>query len=104
MSSEISIPPSNVLESIWKMAQKLDKSIKTDYWEPSFKGEAFLGVCNRVDSNGKTVQDKLLAKSNDEFTSNIVKLSAAKDCIVVETENSIYVISKNIPKKNIQTE
>jgi hypothetical protein len=46
-------------------------------------------------------KDKLLMKSNDEFTSVIQKLYKVGEDYLVLTENSIYMINGKIPKTRL---
>jgi hypothetical protein len=75
---------------------KHDKPIMMDYWEGSHAGDIFLGV--------RENNDKLLVKSEDEYTSLIQKLfrvDAPNKNIIVMTENSLYIVSGNIKSKKI---
>jgi hypothetical protein len=45
--------------------------------------------------------DKLLVKSEDEYTSNISKLFKSQDEYIVITENTIYIVASDIPTRKI---
>jgi hypothetical protein len=45
--------------------------------------------------------EKLLVKSEDEYTSPIVKIYKADDEYIIITENSIYIVSAKIPTRRI---
>ena len=62
-----------------------------DYWTSSLEKNSLIGVRE----NGQ----KLLVKSQEEYTSPIQKLYKSGNEFIVVTENSIY-INLNIPKMN----
>ena len=70
-----------------------DKPLMFDYWTYSLEGKALIGV----KENG----EKLLVKSEDEYTSPIAKIFKVDEEFIIVTENSIYVVSANIPTKRI---
>ncbi len=83
-----------------KLALAQDKPILLDYFVDSHSGKAFMG------EDGET-KEKMLVKSNDEFTSTIKNyykipsgLGDAFDYIVL-TENSIYIVSGKCSKRRI---
>jgi hypothetical protein len=47
-------------------------------------------------------KEKMLVKSNDEFTSLIQKVYKVAEDYIVVTENSIYLVSGKIQKRRIQ--
>jgi hypothetical protein len=47
-------------------------------------------------------KEKLLIKSNEEFTSLIQKVYKVQDDFIILTENSVYIISGKVQKKRIQ--
>lgn len=69
-----------------------------DYYADSVLKKAFIGIDKETD-------DKILVKSRDEFTSLIKKInksgSSESDDYLVQTENSIYIVSSKIDKKHI---
>ena len=52
----------------------------------------------RGDSN-----EKILVKSEDEYTSTIVKFYKCADEFIVITENSIYIVANDIPTRRISS-
>ena len=64
-----------------------------DYWTASCDKEVLIGV--RENDN-----EKLLVKSEEEYTSPVSKIYKETEYIIV-TENSIYVVSSDIPTKRI---
>jgi hypothetical protein len=70
-----------------------DKPIMMDYWTASLDKKALIGA----KENG----EKLLVKSEDEYTSSIGKFYKSGTEYIVITENSIYVVSNEIPTRKI---
>jgi hypothetical protein len=70
-----------------------DKPIMLDYWTASLDKKALIGVKD----NG----EKLLVKSEDEYTSSISKFYKTGTEYIIITENSIYLVSSDIPTKKI---
>ena len=80
-----------------KHASKLsivdDKPIMMDYWTVSLDKKALIGARD----NG----DKLLVKSEEEYTSTIQKFYKSASEYIIITENSIYIVSNDIPTRKI---
>jgi len=70
-----------------------DRPIMMDYWTFSLDKKALIGV--------RTNGEKLLVKSEDEYTSPIKKILKSGQDYIVITENSIYLVSNDIPNKRI---
>jgi len=70
-----------------------DKPIMMDYWTVSLDKKALIGARD----NG----DKLLVKSEEEYTSTIQKFYKSGTEYIVITENSIYIVSNDIPTRKI---
>ena len=64
-----------------------------DYWTSSIEKESLIGV--------KESQEKLLVKSEEEYTSPIIKIFKSGSEFIIVTENSIYLVDKEIPTKRI---
>jgi hypothetical protein len=64
-----------------------------DYWTASLDKKALVGV----KENG----EKLLVKSEDEYPSPIAKFYKSATEYIIITENSIYLVSSEIPTKRI---
>lgn len=92
-SENVSIPSSKCLQHCAKLAIVDDRPIMLDYWTTSHDGSTLIGVRE----NG----DKLLVKSQDEYTSPISKIYKVDDAYIILTENSLYIVSSEIPTKNI---
>lgn len=88
------LPDNLTLQHAIKLAIVEDKPIMMDYWTNSFDKTVLIGV--------KDNQEKLLVKSEEEYTSPIARIFkvAATDYIII-TENSIYLVDVNIPTKRI---
>ena len=93
-SLEMKIPSEGVLKRASKIAITDDKPILLDYWADSY-GEAtvLIGV--------KENDEKLLVRSSEEYTSPISKIFKVCEEYIVITENSIYIVSTEIPTKRI---
>ena len=80
-----------------KHASKLsivdDKPIMMDYWTASLDKSVVIGVGEN--------KEKLLVKSEDEYTSTIAKIFKVETEYIIMTENSIYLVSNDIPTKRI---
>ena len=83
----------NTLKNAWKLSILEDRPILSDYWTDSLDGNVILGVKD----NG----DKLLVKSEDEYTSPVQKIYKIEEEYIVMTENSIYIVSSSISTKRI---
>jgi hypothetical protein len=64
-----------------------------DYWTASLDKKALIGARD----NG----EKMLVKSEDEYTSQIAKFYKSGTEYIVITENSIYIVSNEIPTRKI---
>lgn len=86
--------PSNVcISHAMKLAIVEDKPIMMDYWTASLDKSVIIGVNDN--------KDKLLVKSEDEYTSTIAKIYKVETEYIIMTENSIYIVSNDIPTKRI---
>ena len=86
--------PSNVcLQHSTKLAIVQDKPIMMDYWTASLDKSIIIGV--------KESGEKLLVKSEDEYTSPIANIYKVETEYIIVTENSIYLISNETPSKKI---
>lgn len=88
------LPPSALWDHISKLAIVEDKPIMLDYWTDSLEKNVLIGV--KKDSG-----EKLLVKNAEEYTSPIAKIYKVEKCYIICTENSIYLVSANIPTKHI---
>ncbi len=88
-----SIPPANVLMRAAQVAVDQDKPIYFDYFADSIEKKCCIGV--------KEDNTKYLVKSNDEYTSTIENIFKCESCYIVATENSLYIVSTDVPVKKI---
>ena len=94
MSSEkYTLPSQKCLSHVLQIAIVDDKPIMMDYWTDSLEKKVLIGVRD----NG----EKLLVKSEDEYTSPISKIYKVETEFIIITENSIYLVSNEIPTKKI---
>ena len=96
VEAPVDIPNEKVLHHAAKIAIEKDMPILLDYYADTKSGKAFLGE----DSDTK---EKILVKNPDEYTSPIQKFFKAKDDYIIMTENSLYIVSGSIKKKNISS-
>jgi hypothetical protein len=89
----MSLPPASVLLRAAQVAIEQDKPIYLDYYRDSVDKKCCIGV--QPDGT------KLLAKSNDEYTSNVQNVYKCETCYIVVTENSLYLIDGSVPIKKI---
>ena len=91
------VPGERTLYNAAVIALKNDKPIFLDYFaETKPGGPAFIGL-------DESTGEKFLVKSADEYTSTIKKLYKVKDDIIVETENTIYIVSGTVVTKKISS-
>jgi hypothetical protein len=90
---EILPHPTTLLHAA-KLAIQQDKPIQLDYYVESATGKAFIG-------EDPETKEKMLVKSNEEFTSLIAKIYKVQEDFIIMTENSIYVVSGKIQKRRI---
>lgn len=87
------LPSDVTLKHATKLAIVEDKPIMLDYWSSSLDKKALVGV--------KETGEKLLVKSEDEYTSPIAKFYKSNTEYIIITENSIYLVSSDIPTRKI---
>lgn len=87
------LPSEVTLKHSMKLSIVEDKPIMMDYWTPSLDKKALVGARD----NG----EKLLVKSEDEYTSTIQKFYKSGTEYIIITENSIYIVSSDIPTRKI---
>jgi hypothetical protein len=89
------LPENATMQHVAKLSIIDDKPIMMDYWTSSLDKESLIGV--------KETQEKLLVKSEDEYTSPITKIFKSGSEFIIVTENSIYLVDKDIPTKRISS-
>lgn len=88
------LPHPTTLLHAARLAIQQDKPIQLDYYVESATNKAFLGE----DPESK---EKMLVKSNEEFTSLVSKLYKVQEDFIIVTENSIYLVSGKVQKRRI---
>jgi hypothetical protein len=87
------LPSDVTLRHAAKLSIVEDKPVMLDYWTRSLDKKALIGV--------KENNEKLLVFSEDEYTSPIAKFYKSGTEYIVITENSIYLVSSDIPTRKI---
>jgi hypothetical protein len=93
VNSNYKLPGDITLQHASKLAIVEDKPILLDYWTASLEKKALIGVRDST--------EKLLVKSEEEYTSPISKFYKSGNDYIVITENSIYIVSSEIPTRKI---
>jgi hypothetical protein len=88
----MALPSASVLLRAAQISLDEDKPIYLDYFRDSLEKKCCIGV--REDA-------KYLVKSDSEYTSTIQTVFKCETCYIVATENSLYIISSEIPIKKI---
>jgi hypothetical protein len=87
------LPDDATMRNVCKIAISEDRPIMMDYWTASLEKKALIGV--------RENNEKLLVKSEEEYTSPIQKIFKLGNDFIIMTENSIYVVDNKIPTKRI---
>lgn len=88
------VPSATVMAQAAKIALDNDRPIYLDYYNDSLEKKCCIGVQGN---------SKFLVKSDTEYTSpieNIMRIKEEKAYIVL-TENSLYIVSAEVPVKKI---
>lgn len=88
------LPHPTTLQHASRLAIQQDKPIQLDYYVDSATGKAFMG-------EDPDTKEKMLVKSNDEFTSLIGKIYKVQEDFIVITENSIYIVNGKVQKRRV---
>lgn len=87
------LPSESSLRNAAKLSIVEDKPILLDYWVDSLDKKALIGV--------RENKEKLLVKSSEEYTSPVSKIYKVETEYIIITENSIYLVSSEIPTKRV---
>lgn len=87
------LPGESTMRNAAKLSIVEDKPIMMDYWTASLDKKALVGA--------KENNEKLLVKSEEEYTSTIQKFYKSGQEYIIITENSIYIVSLDIPTRKI---
>ena len=88
----VAVPSASVLLRAAQVSMTEDKPIYLDYYQDSVNKKCCIGVRET---------EKFLVKSDSEYTSTIQNVFKCETCYIVMTENSLYVVSTEIPIKKI---
>ena len=88
----MSVPSASVLVRAAQVSISEDKPIYLDYYSDSLEKKCCIGVQETT---------KYLEKSDSEYTSTIQSVFKCENCYIVATENSLYIVSTEIPIKKI---
>ena len=91
--SNYTLPGNLTLQHASKLGIVEDKPIMLDYWSSSLEKTVIIGV--------RENDEKLLVKSEDEYTSPIEKIYKVEGEYIIVTENSLYIVSNKIATKRI---
>ena len=88
------LPNDLTMRHVAKLAIVEDKPIMFDYYADSCEKKVIIGIRESSD-------EKLLVKSEDEYTSPINKIYKVEEEYIIITENSIYIVANCIDNKKI---
>ena len=94
-ATQEAVPSAQTLNHAARLAIQQDKPIMLDYFMDTYNNKAFMGEDDET-------KEKMLIKSNDEFTSIIQKIYKVQEDFIVLTENSIYIVSGKVQKRRIK--
>jgi len=89
------IPPASVLLRAAQISVDEDRPILLDYWTDSRDKKCCIGVKDT---------SKYLVKNESEYTSTVQNIFRIDGCFIVLTENSLYIVSQDIPVRKIVSE
>jgi len=92
-STNYRLPTGTTLQHCAKLSIVEDKPIMFDYWTASCEKDVLIGV--------RDGGEKLLVKSEEEYTSPVSKIYKVESEYIIITENSIYIVSADIATKRI---
>jgi hypothetical protein len=85
-------PEDSTIIYAMKLSIKEDKPIMMTYWLDSIQNKVVIYT-------DKKTNDKVIYKSNEEYTSPIVQKYNNKGDLICATENSLYLVSNTIQNK-----
>ena len=89
------LPPATVLLRAAQISVDEDRPILLDYWTESRDKKCCIGVKDNA---------KYLVKNESEYTSTVQSIFRLDGCFIVLTENSLYIVSQEIPVRKIVSE
>ena len=87
------LPSEKTLTNASKLAIVNDRPIMMDYWTDSLDNKIIIGR--------RTTDENILVKNETEYTSPITKMYKSGEEYIILTENSIYLVSSDIPTRSI---
>lgn len=84
----MSLPSETCLKQASKLAIEKDKPILLDYYMDSIVKQC------RIVKNAEN--EKFLFKNKDEYTSPLVAMFKCSPDVILETQNSLYIVSSKI--------
>jgi hypothetical protein len=91
------LPGTATIEHAMKLAINEDRPIMMDYWKDSIEKTVLIG--QRDDET----KEKILVRSEEEYTSPIKQILKVGTDYIIMTENSIYLVDTSIPFRRIST-
>jgi hypothetical protein len=88
------LPSAGVMLRAAQIAIDDDRPIMLDYWADSRAKKCCIGVKDNI---------KYIVKSDSEYTSTIEDIKKVDGCYIILTENSLYIVSQDIPVRKIVT-
>ena len=88
------LPSAGVMLRAAQIAIDDDRPIMLDYWTDSRMKKCCIGVKDNI---------KYIVKSDNEYTSTIEDIKKVDGCYIILTENSLYIVSQDIPVRKIVT-
>ena len=89
------LPGQATVEHAMKLAINEDRPIMMDYWKDSIEKTVLIG--QRDDET----KEKILVRSEEEYTSPIKQILKVGTDYIIMTENSIYLVDTGIPFRRI---
>jgi hypothetical protein len=89
------LPGNATVEHAMKLAINEDRPIMMDYWKDSIDKTVLIG--QRDDET----KEKILVRSEEEYTSPIKQILKVGSDYIIMTENSIYLVDTGIPFRRI---
>jgi hypothetical protein len=90
------LPDVSTLLQAVKLAAVEDRPIMMDYWVTSIEKKTIIGV--------RENKEKLLVKSQDEYTSPIGSIYKVGNEYIILTENSIYIVDAGVQVRRIDSQ
>ena len=94
-ATTLRLPGAATVEHAMKLAINEDRPIMMDYWKDSIEKTVLIG--QRDDET----KEKILVRSEEEYTSPIKQILKVGSDYIIMTENSIYLVDTGIPFRRI---